>query len=248
VKPTKVRQVKDAALYAQRIAKYDADLIVYQKAMAEYKSGQRVREAEKQAGKRKVSEAAASAQQGEHEGAAVAALAAPRGQSPAPKPAPKESQTADRSNSKRQKLAPRPTARQLAAAVIPGTFSMEVRDHVAFTDCGDPSRLAKQTEWVEDIARFAEQAGVLTAPLLWPYGAWCAPRHQRKCTMRAAPQPSHAHGLPLVCRHSRLVAGVVMTLTMRTRTPMTTCRTIAWSRWTDWKDTGINRRTRSLRA
>ena len=199
-KPTKVRQVKDAALYAQRIAKYDADLIVYEKAMAEYEAGQRVREAAKKAGKRKVSEAAASGEQGEHEGAAVAALAAPRGQSPAPKPAPKEPQTADRSNSKRQKLAPRPTARQLAAAVIPGTFSIQVRDHDAFHEC-DPSRLAKQTEWAEDIARFAEQAGVLAAPLLLPYGAWCAPRHQRKCTMRAAPQPSHAHGLPLVCRH-----------------------------------------------
>ena len=43
MKPTKVRPVQDAALYAQRKAKYDAELIVYQKAMAEYEAGQRVR-------------------------------------------------------------------------------------------------------------------------------------------------------------------------------------------------------------
>ena len=52
-KPKPVREVKDAALYEQRVKQYEADLKIYHAAMVEYEKGQKARGAAKAAAKRK---------------------------------------------------------------------------------------------------------------------------------------------------------------------------------------------------
>ena len=175
--PTKVRVVQDAALYAQRKAQYDADLKEYNQAMLEHQAGQRARKDAKVAGKRQARAAAASGEQAGPAGSSSSRTL--QGKSPARKQSP----TAEHSSStKRQKKPePRPTARQLAAGVIPGNYG-PFRKHAAFSQ-PDRAREAKQVAWCEQIAEFAEQAGVLTAPLLYMEGKWC------NATAPAAPHP-----------------------------------------------------------
>ena len=75
-KPTKPRETKDAALYAQRQAEYQRLLAVYQQEKAAYDAGQRRREADKAAAKRQAAKAAAGEAQ------------APKRAKPEPIPAP----------------------------------------------------------------------------------------------------------------------------------------------------------------
>ena len=178
-KPPKVRAVKDAALMAQRVAEYDRLMDIYNAEMIEYEAGERARENGKKAAKRRAGAAAAAEQGGERTPSRSRSSPSPSPKQPKASPSPKQPKRNTHA------LPSQPTARQLAAAVmsnvrLPGPpnsrgFDPHVRDHEAFSR-EDPARQAKQMAWVEDVARFAEQAGVLTAPLLYYGGSWCAHR------------------------------------------------------------------------
>ena len=184
-KPAKPRETKDAALYAQRQAEYQRLLAVYEQEKAAYDAGQRRRRADKAAAERQEAKAAAGEAQ-------APTCAKPE---PSSAPSPTVGPTAAAVQAKE------PTARQLAAAVVPSSTGGEltmaklvnrdfggcvlgsngdlvdptdaVRQHPAFAAL-DPARRAKQNAWSEAVALLAEQAGFLTAPQLYGCGKWCA--------------------------------------------------------------------------
>jgi len=214
--PTKPRETKDAALYAQRQAEYQRLLAVYKEEKAAYDAGQKRREADKAAAKRHAAKAAA----GDAQAPKRAKPEPSSAQSPAVEPeartdrapSPTVGPTAAAVQAKeptarhwtlpfdRCTLPPaqEPTARQLAVAVVPNdpwpSYNQRrarpwsdvlgsngervhptaaVRQHPAFVAL-DPAREAKQNAWSEAVALYAEQAGFLTAPLLYGGGEWCA--------------------------------------------------------------------------
>ena len=61
-KPPKPREVKDAALMAQRTAEYERLKAIYNAEMEQYEAGQKAREAEKAGAKRRAGKAAADEQ------------------------------------------------------------------------------------------------------------------------------------------------------------------------------------------
>ena len=176
--PPRVREIKDKALMAQRVAEYDRLYAIYEEEMKAYKEGQQARGQEKKAAKRRAGKAAAAEESGERTPKRSMSSASPSPRQPKPSPSPKQ-----------PKRNMQPTARQLAAAVVSGNADVEpARSHAAFSR-QDLARRVKQLAWAEGVARFAEQAGVLTAPLLYANGDWCAhhgrPAARQPLTMRA---------------------------------------------------------------
>ena len=168
-KPPKVREVKDKALMAQRVAEYDRRIAIYWEEMKEYEAGEKARENKKKAAKRGAGEAAAAEQGAERTPQRSKSSPSPSSKQPTPLPSPKQPKRNMHASHSQQLPDALPTARQLAAAVIPG-FN-PAREHAAF-EHKDLDRCAKQTAWAEDVAQYAEQAGVLTAPLLYAQGDW----------------------------------------------------------------------------
>ena len=175
-KPPKVREVKDAALMAQRVAEYDRLMAIYLDEMEAYEEGQKERDQKKKAAKRGAGKATEAEESGERTPKRSNKSASPSPKQPKPSPSPKQPSSRN---------ATQPTVRQLAAAVTHGrvwpdsrardAFGVPIRQAPGFC-LQDPARMEKQMAWAEDIARFAEQAGVLTATPLYAHGAWCAHR------------------------------------------------------------------------
>jgi len=184
--PTKPRETKDAALYAQRQAEYQRLLAVYKEEKAAYDAGQKRRKADKAAAKRHAAKAAAGDAQ------------APKRAKPEPSSAQSPAVEPEARTDRAPSPTVGPTARQLAVAVVPNdprpSYNQRrarpwsyvlgsngervhptaaVRQHPAFVAL-DPAREAKQNAWSEAVALYAEQAGFLTAPLLYGCGQWCA--------------------------------------------------------------------------
>ena len=136
-KPAKPRLVQDAALFAQRMQQYDADMAIYEAAMADYAKGKKAREAAKAVVKRK----AAAEEEGGAKKAPRSSAPVPRSNASSPRSQARSSVSSKSSASSKKPLkprqllkasprarpkqpaAPQPTSRQLAEAVIPGNGS-----------------------------------------------------------------------------------------------------------------------------
>ncbi|MDC0525847.1 hypothetical protein OAO87_02515 [bacterium] len=169
--PPRVREVKDTALMAQRVAEYDRLYAIYEEKMKAYKEGQRAGDQEKKAAKRRSGKAAAAEESGERTPKRSSASPSPR--QPTPSPSPKQPKRNMHASPSKQPPDAQPMARKLAAAVVSG--DADVEQHAAFSR-QDLARRVRQLAWAEDVARYAEQAGMLTAPLLYANGDWCAHR------------------------------------------------------------------------
>ena len=142
--PPRVREVKDEALMAQRVAEYNRLYAIYEEEMTAYKEGQQARNLDKKAAKRRAGKTAAEVSSSAAEAAASArgsprSSAAPHSSAATPRGnvTPQSSSATKQPFKKAKVAATAPSARQLAAAVC-GSGNCE---HA----CEGSSRLAPAT-------------------------------------------------------------------------------------------------------
>ena len=120
--PPRVREIKDEALMAQRVAEYDRLYAIYEEEMKAYKEGQYARDQKKKAAKRAAGKAEAAEEGGER-GTPKRSSPSPRQRKPSPSSKEQRTDAAAEPTMApaAKKMAPdaaaAPTARELAAAV-----------------------------------------------------------------------------------------------------------------------------------